>query len=479
MRLIFFKILKIKFLLFALFFLLPSCTEDKSNLHYRELEDIKRRGKIVAITDYNSTNYFIYRGTPMGYQYEMLKLLAKHLDVDLEIKVSNKLSDNFECLNNGECDIIALNLTVTKERSKKIAFTAPVLQTYQVLVQRKPDNWQQLTQQEINLQVIRNQLNLAGKTIYVQENSAHAERLMNLSEEIGDTINIVALPMTVEELIKLVAEGKIEYTVCDENVAKVNQTYYPNIDIQTAISFPQHITWAVHTEAKELRNEINKWLKEFGKTLRYQLLYSKYFVDRKSSIHIFSEYYTFHTGKLSPYDEYIKKYSKIIGWDWCLLASLIYQESRFNPNVKSWAGAFGLMQLMPITAERYGVTIKSSPEQQIHAGVQFIKWLDDKLAPMVTNDVERLKFVLASYNVGLGHIFDARRLAQKNGKNPNLWDDNVDYFLLNKSKPGYYTDPEVQYGYCRGEEPYYYVKEILERFVHYRNIINNSNIIEK
>ncbi len=435
------------------------------------LKDIRERGKLIAITDYNSTNYFIYRGTPMGFHYELLKRLSRHLGVDLEVKVSNDLDDNFKYLNQGFADIIALNLTITKERNKKVAFTSPIMHTHQVLVQKKPDNWQEFTRQEINLKVIRNQLNLADKKIYVQENSSYVERLRNLSDEIGDSIHVIEVPMVVEELIKLVSKGEINYTVCDENVARVNQTYYPNIDVQTAISFPQHIAWAVNKESIELRDAISLWLSEFVSSHDFRLLYNKYYRNQKSAIRIKSEYYAITSGRISPYDDIIKKHAEKIDWDWRLLASLIYQESRFKPDAVSWAGAFGLMQMMPATARRFGISESATPEQNIAAGVQYIRWLDQRIQDTILDDQERVKFILASYNVGLGHILDARRLASKYGKNPNKWDDNVDYFLLNKSKPGFYQDEVVRYGYCRGEEPYFYVIQIKERYNHYKNLI--------
>ncbi len=178
-------------------------------------------------------------------------------------------------------------------------------------------------------------------------------------------------------------------------------------------------------------------------------------------------------GKISPYDEKIKEYSSLIDWDWRLLASLIYQESRFHPQAKSWAGAFGLMQLMPHTAQKYGVDSLSSPMDQIKAGVQFIKLLDKQFLDKIEDKDERTKFVLASYNAGIAHVYDARRLAEKYHKDPNLWDENVDFYLLNKSKPEYYNDSVVKYGYCRGTEPYNFVYDILDRYNHYKNVIEN------
>lgn len=467
------KFAQIKSIVFSFLFILSffSCTPRKEKGDEICIPPYIERGKLIAITDYNSTSYFIYRGEPMGYQYELLNMFAQHLGVRLEILVSNDLRESFEVLLSGECDLLALNLTVTKERSRLVDFTRPFIQTRQVLVQRKPANWQMLSERELEAILIRNQLDFAGKTIHVQKNSAYAARLHNLSEEIGDTINIVEVPYESEQLITMVAEGEIDFTVSDENIARVNQTYYPQIDIQTAVSFPQNLAWAVQRGDTQLREEINKWLEGFSGTIESQLLYAKYFRNPRSARFIRSDYFALTSGRISPYDDLIKKYSEEIGWDWRLLASLIYQESRFYPEAESWAGAAGLMQLMPSTAERFGVNTISDPEQNIAAGVKFIKWLDDILSDRLMDDSERLKFILASYNVGLGHVLDARALARKNNKDPDVWTGSVDYFLLNKSNPKYYLDPVVRHGYCRGEEPYKYVTEILERYDHYRNIV--------
>ena len=436
------------------------------------MEMIREQGKIVAVTDYNSTNYFVYKGAPMGYQFELLQSLADYLGVKLEVIVSNNLEETFQFLEEGDCDLIAVNLTITKERSKRFSFTVPHSQTRQVLVQRKPDNWKKLRKKELEQSLIRNQLDLGGKTVYVQKSSTFAKRLHSLSDEIGDSIHVVELPnYETERLIRLVSEGEIDYTVCDGIVGKVNQTYFPNIDVETAVSFPQNLAWAVRKGDDELLESVNNWLESFKKTSKYHYTYKKYFKNSRSANIVKSDYYSINGGGVSEYDEVFKEQSKIINWDWRLLASLVYQESNFQPHVKSWAGAFGLMQLMPTTAARYGVDSLSSPLQNIMAGVQYIQWLDGILADKISDPDERQKFVIASYNVGLGHILDARRLAKKNGKDPDKWHDHVDYYILNKSNPEFYQDPVVKYGYCRGRETYNYVAEIYDRFNHYKNVI--------
>lgn len=471
----FIKILKFPILIILLALTLNTCKEREKDsfANLNSIEKVKKRGKLIAVMDFNSTNYFIYRGEPMGYQYELLQLLADHLGVKLEIKVENDIDENFRMLQEGECDIIAINLTVTKERSKIIDFTVPHSQTHQVLVQRKPDNWQKLSEEEIDANLIRNQLDLGGKVVYVQKGSSFEQRMKNLSDEIGDSIRLIEMPdKEVEELIELVANGEIDYTVADENVALVNQIYYPNLDVKTAVSFPQNLAWGLKKSDGLLKKEINSWLKEFKNSPQYTAIYNKYFKNPRSVNIVESDYYAINSGKVSRYDAYIKKYSKEINWDWRLLASLIYQESRFKPTVKSWAGAYGLMQLMPTTARRFGVSKNSSPERQIKGGVEFIKWLNKRFEKRgITDYDERIKFILASYNVGLGHILDARRLAEKDGKDPDIWENSVDQYILKKSNPKYYKDPLVKYGYCRGTETYNYVTQILDRYEHYKNII--------
>jgi membrane-bound lytic murein transglycosylase F len=435
-----------------------------------KLEQIMKAGVLRVVTDFSSTSYFIYRGQPMGYQYEMLQELANHLGVKLEVIVNNDLEQKFKMLENDDIDLIAVNLTVTKERKEKMDFTVPNIQTRQVLVQRKPENWRYLSASAIEDSVIRNQLDLAQKKVCVSRNSSYINRLCNLSEEIGDSINIVEMDEDDEKLIEMVAKGQIDYTVCDEQIAQVNDSYFDNLDIATPVSFSQNLAWAVAKGAVSLKQTIDSWLIDFKNTRKYAMIYRKYFRNKRSAEIIESDYFSSASGKLSPYDALIKEYSEEIGWDWRLLASLIFQESRFNPQAKSWAGAFGLMQLMPTTGHRFGVGPTSPPRMQIRAGIMYIQWLDERLLD-IKDPAERIKFILAAYNIGLGHVLDARALADKNDKNPDVWDGNVAEFLLSKADPKYYTDPVVKYGYCRGTETYQYVADVIERYGHYRNLV--------
>ena len=408
----------------------------------------------------------------MGFQYELLKSFSDHIGIDLEIVIENHLEHAFGMLKSGEADLLAIGLTVNSSRKKDILFTEPIDQTRQVLIQRKPSNWRSLTADEIDKRLIRNQLGLAKKSVYVQEGSSHVERLVTLASEIGDSIIIIEVPYDSEKLIQHVADGEIDYTVCDENVAFVNAKYYPVIDVSTPVSFPQNQAWGIRRNSSEaLLQELNRWITTYTKTESYALLYAKYFKNSRSSIIVRSDYYALNTGKVSKYDDMIREYSASINWDWRLLASLICQESRFDPNVKSWAGAYGLMQIMPVTGRNFGIDITSSPENNMKAGIQYINWLHSIFDPKISDENERLNFILASYNAGPGHVLDAMKLAEKNGMDPQKWDGNVAIWLLKKSESRYYNDIVVKNGYFRGTESVNFVSEVLERFGHYKNII--------
>lgn len=471
-------------ILFTLLALLFSCSEHPENNEKGVAAKKSRKNpdyildrvltskKIIAATDYGSVNYLIYRGEPIGYQYELLQNFAAYLGVEVEMVITEDIINAHKLLQDNKIDLIAMGLTVTQKRRQKFEFTDPIDMVSQVLVQAKPENYRKMrTADEIESHLIRNQVDLANKTVYVQKGTIFIDRLKTLANEIAGTITVIEEEKDVEELIAAVASGEIDYTIADEHIALINQKYYPNIDVKTPISFPQQIAWAVKKGQTGMRDTINSWLDEFNNSLLSRLIYNKYFKNIRSARIVKSEYNSFSGGHLSPYDEFIKAGSKIVGWDWRLLASMIYQESQFKPNVRSWVGAYGLMQMMPHTFELYGIDTTATPKKQIIAGSKYLKHLDEQLPEEITNKNERIKFTLASYNSGIGHILDARRLAIKYGKDPNVWTDNVDHFVLNLSDKFYYHDTVVYYGYLRGEETYNFVNEIIRRYEDYKNLI--------
>jgi membrane-bound lytic murein transglycosylase F len=450
----------------------PKSTAEKAPLVERDLSDIREEGVLRAITVYSGTSYFLYRGQPMGFEYEMLERLANHLDLELEIVVAKDLDELFKVLNEGGADLVAYGMTITEDRLKRVAFTDYLYLTKQVLVQKKPENWRNMKLHEIQSVLVSDPIELIGDTVSVRKNSSYIERVDNLEEEIGGRIFIDTIPGNVptEEIIQAVVKGDIEYTFADQNLADINASYFPILDVSTPVSFSQRIAWAVRKNAPELRSAINGWIREMKKEVDYYVIYNKYFKNQRSfKARVKSDLFSLKTGKISPYDEWIRTYTQGLPWDWRLVSSIVYQESQFDPKATSWANAQGLMQLMPMTAREMGVTDLTDPEQNLKGGIGYLKKLWEEWE-VIPDSLERTKFMLASYNCGLGHVQDARHLAKLGKKDPNKW-KSVRKELLNLTSPEYYNSPEVRYGYVHGIEPVTYVDQIFDRYEHYRTLV--------
>lgn len=438
----------------------------------RDLEDIRKDGVLRALIIYSSTSYFLYRGEPMGFEFELLQLLANHLGLKLELIISNNLDNQFEVLNRGDVDIIAHGMTITNQRKWEVDFTEYLFLTRQVLVQKMPDNYSKMKWGELQKHLIHDPIELINDTVSIRKNSAYYERVLSLSNEIGGDIYIDTLDshLSTDEIIKKVNEGEIKYTFADENLAKINASFYPNLKIDVPVSFSQRIAWVTRKKSPNFRKAVNKWILSVRKKTDYNVIYNKYFENtRNFGIRIKSDFYSLNDKQISKYDHLIKKYAQEIRWDWRLLASQIYQESKFDPYAKSWAGAQGLMQIMPKTANSLGVSNPNSPTQSIRGGTAYLKWLSDRFTN-VPDSLTKIKFVLAAYNCGLGHVKDAQLLSESRGLDPNQWTD-VAQMILDLSYPRNYNQPMIKHGYVRGIEPVNYVSEIFERYEHYLQFI--------
>ena len=427
-----------------------------------DLPQIKDSGELVVLTLYSSTSYFLYRGQEMGFQYELSGQFAKSLGLKLRIEVANSVDELIRKLLAGEGDMIAYNLPVTKEWKDSLIYCGEDIITHQVIVQQGKGKQKPL----------KDVTELIGKDIYVKPGKYY-DRLVNLNNELGGGIQIHKVTndsITTEDLITQVAQGKIPYTVADNDLAKLNKTYYPNLNIDLSISFDQRSSWAVRKDCPELAAAATSWHKKNMTSPAYTASMKRYFENSKMMPH--SPILSLREGKISHYDDLFKKYSKDIGWDWRMLASLAYTESNFDTTAVSWAGAKGLMQLMPATARAMGVPPgkEQNPEESVKAAVKYIAATDRSLS-MIPDKQERLNFILASYNAGLGHIYDAMALAEKYGKNKLVWKDNVENFILLKSNEEYFTDPICKNGYFRGIETYNFVRDILSRYESYKKKI--------
>lgn len=450
----------------------PRATLDGPILE-KDLDQIQADGKLKAIMIYSSTTYFLYRGEAMGYEYELLKRLADDLGLELEIVLAHNIDEVFDLLNKGEGDIIAYGLTITEARKKLIHFTDYLYTTHQALVQRKPRNWRRMRRDRINQALVRDVIDLIDDTVHVHRRSSYYERLLNLQKEIGGTIHVDTITgdFNIEDVIKLVVDGKIDYTIADYNLASINATYYPILDVETPVSFSQRIAWGLRNNSPQLEQAVNQWIAGMRKNGTYNYIYKKYYTHKKTQKRrIESEFYSKNSGQISEYDALIKRAADSLSWDWRLLASQVYQESRFNPRSESWAGALGLMQIMPGTAADLGVSQPYDPEQNLLAATKYLKYLYNKF-PGITDSIQRIKFTMAAYNCGYGHLLDAQRLAAKNGLDSLQFDDATAIWLRDLGQYKVYSDPIVRYGPVRGEEPFAYVRDIFLRYEHYRRLI--------
>lgn len=434
-----------------------------------DLPAILKRGKLIVLAENSTSSYFIYKGRQMGFEYELLKEFANELGVGLEVKIVSDLNDITKQLNKGEADILACNLAVTSEIKSTINFSKPFIRTQQVLVQRKPANWSKMSPERLWLSLIHDPTLLAGKKVHVRMNSNHYQRLVNLQEEMGERIQVKTEPGTIgtEELIQLVADGIIDYTVTEQHIARINQLYFDNIDISTPLSIKQQIAFGLRKSSPLLQSRLNKWLDRFMAKQTFGHIKRKYFEISKPQG---AEYLAgSKSGQLSKFDDAFKRAALKYKFDWRLLASIAYHESKFNPYIKGLGGAFGLMQFMPKIGPKYGVHPSSPPEVQIQGAMKMIaKTMDSWRA--VPEQSQREKFTLASYNCGRSHVEDAQRLAKKYGLNHLRWDDNVEVMMLNLTKSQYYRDPVVKNGALRGTRTYSYVRAIYSRYLDWKSV---------
>lgn len=458
------KIIPFLFGLLATAILINSCgnsTDTQSSPIHHDLPQIKDSNRLVALTLYSSTTYFIYRGEPMGFQYELAEQFARSLGVELEIKIAANPQELQRMLKQGMGDLIVYNLPVTLEGRDSLLYCGEEVVNHQVLIQRNNRKNKPLT----------DVTQLIGKEVYVKPGRS-LNRLRNLNKELGGGVIIHEVSgdsITEEDLISKVALGEIPYTICDNEVARLNRTYYPQLDIHLQVGLDQRSAWAVRKDQPQLAEAANQWYRENVSSPAYKASMKRYFEQSKAQ-----HYYILSVkdGKISHYDDLFKKYADSIGWDWKLLASLAYKESNFDTSVVSWAGAKGLMQLMPRTARIMGVPEgkEHNAEESVKAATRYLKLMEKSFKSIPDPD-ERTNFVLASYNAGIGHIFDAMALAEKYGHDKYRWIDNVEKYVLLKSKPEYYNDSVCRNGYFRGLETYNFVREIRARHNIYKEKI--------
>ncbi len=439
-----------------------AATLPRENLYRDDWPGIQRRKTLRVLSRNNAVSYFMLRGELLGFEYEMVREFARQNGLRLEMVVANNLPELTSMLVEGRGDIIASSLVPTEERARQgVAFSMPYFYATETLVARAKDR------------ELKQMPDLAGRTVVVRPSSSYWQTLQDLQKG-GANFRLQPAPETMEteDILRMVADGDYDLSVADSHILDIELAWNDGIRAAFPLGTPRPQAWAVRAKDTKLLAAVNAfWKKEYRGKL-YNMTCRKYFKNpRKVRQLIEDQIGLKRFGRVSPYDDLIKLYADQYDFDWRLITSQVYQESRFNPKAKSAAGAKGLLQVMPRTAQDMGFKRLDDPQTGIHAGVKYLDWVRNTFDPEL-DDQERMWFTLASYNAGVGHVGDARRLAGLKGWNQQLWFENVERAMLLLSKPQYAR--KARYGYVRGEEPVAYVRQIRDRYHVYITLLTNA-----
>ncbi len=420
-----------------------------------------QRKKVLNVVLLNSpSTYYIGVDGPTGFEYDLLESYAKHLGVKLNITPAHTIQEAIELSKNPKIDITSASLVKTPERRKYFNFGPSYFEVQeQVICYRGMLSTDKFP---------RDVEDLAGLNIVVGKGTSYSETIKSLQNDGFDINATFTSELSTEELLKKVSKHEIDCTVADSNVYALNLRYFPEISMAFSISGREQLSWLLQKDTPELKADMYSWLNTFnqqGKMIQLKDHYYSYvrFFDYYNT----KMFYKRMKSRLPKYQKIFEEVSTRFGIPWTLLASISYQESLWNPKAKSFTGVRGLMMLTKNTAKLLGVTNRLDPKQSIVGGTRHIKQML-KFVPKEVVGENRLKFALAAYNIGLGHIRDAQHLAREIGLNENVWNDlKIVLPLLSQKK--FYRD--LEYGYARGEEPVKYVESIYN----YRDILENKN----
>lgn len=414
---------------------------------------------LKVVTLYGPTSYFNYRGEELGFDYENVKKFAESENLVLDLQIAPNIPEMIDRLKTGKADLAAYPVPYIAEYNDEIIHCGPKEITWQVLIQKEsPERISDVTQ-------------LVGKEVTVEKGSKYQFRMENLNDELGGGVKINAIQsdtITSEDFLRMVNKGEIKYAVVDSEIVSLEGNDYPMIDTSLRVSLEQAASWAVAPNHKDLAEKVDNWEKNIQDSPAVKEIYKRYYTSGKN---IDSDpFLSYFTGKnlkggssVSPYDAIFRRYASQAGFDWELLAAIAYCESRFETTAQSRFGATGLMQVMPSSGRAYGVAPSAlfDPDRNVYAASKIIAALNSSLADKVPDQTERMRFMLAGYNAGLGHIYDAMALAEKYDMDPGKWTGNVSVAALMKSRPEYYNDPVVKHGYFRGRETVDFVEQVM------------------
>ncbi len=427
----------------ALFFFgfRDSSGHDKKSANFVE----NTSDRISILLHCHSSDYFLYRGRPIGFQYELLHQMCSSLELKPRFTLSTDAAEVKEGMVTGSYDIIAVDLDDEMADTTEVDFSVPHSTSFPVLICRDGDAADY------------------PKILYVP---AHFPARIRL-DMLGDSTEwqiVRSSEMDVEEFFGLLQDKKIHYLASDYNTVLALLPFYPDLTIAARIGPEYQRRWVLNPANVTLNARINRWLAEYKQSDSYKELCNKYLKPHTKYLTKGSQ--EKRSKKISPYDAIIRKYSKDRGLDWRFVCSIIYQESRFTTGSIGVGGSFGIMQMMPGTGEHFGVDANSSVEAQLYAGISLMASINRQFRDIEDMN-ERMFFIAASYNAGSGHIHDARSLCRKYGGNADVWMD-VEPYLALKSEKKFYTDPVVRNGYFPGKHTIRYTHSVMDRYHGYR-----------
>jgi len=422
-------------------FSLSACSE--KIIGEKALQSIKEKKQLIVVTRNAPTTYYELHDEWMGFERDMVLAFAEYLGVKVKFITKESTAEIISAIKNGEAHIAAAGLTKTKERSDQFLF-GPVYQKVQQQVicrngGKRPKNINDLT----------------GVQILVPKNTSYEERLIQLKQKYKKLQWQTGTGLTSEVLMEQVWSKKIDCTIADSNIAAINRRYYPELSIRFNITKPEPLAWLMSPKAELLQQEINKWFSKFKKTGKLSELDNRYYGYIDLFDYVDTRAFVRSIDKILPrYQNIFKQASAKYDIEWTQIAAQAYQESRWSPSAKSPTGVRGIMMLTRITAKGLNIENRLDPVQSINGGARYYADLYKRL-PETIKPPDRSWFALAAYNVGMGHIYDARTLARQLKKNPDLWQE-LSKVLPLLTKKEYYQ--KLKHGYARGREPVRYVQ---------------------
>lgn len=424
----------------ALLLALSACTDNDAYI-----ERIKEQGKLVVVTRNAPTTYYEGRDGATGFEYDLVSAFAEQLGVEVELVVRDNPAEILAMIAAGEADIAAAGLTRTRQREERVLFSHSYQDVTQQVVCRR--GGAQPSQVEDLLEL----------SIEVPADTSYVEQLNQLQQDYPELSWQVQPEHNTEYLLEKVWQRELDCTIGDSNIVAVNQRYMPELTVRFDISEPQPLAWALPPQAKGLQEELNNWLEQFREGGELQALVNKYYGFIDVFDYVNTRVFQRKVKTLLPkYQALFEEAGKKHGIDWALLAAQAYQESHWDRRARSPTGVRGIMMLTLPTAREVGIKSRLDAKQSIFGGAKYLADLRSRLPEEIT-EPDRTWIALAAYNVGMGHVYDARKLARELGINPDLWHDFREVLPLLSQKK-YYKD--LRYGYARGSEPVRYVQRI-------------------